>query len=150
MGYNLKIGELKTNWNTDDGRESTIELSVEVERGRKEPFLNVGEPTDGMNVRWPSYTSWSNFAKSADLYDFFFDKCEGLIREHPATFPLCEEHREIVNAKYKAFKDKHPKSKPTYDDENNEHNAVLVRFEWLKYWINWALDNCEKPVFYNS
>jgi len=150
MGYNLEIGELEVEFDTEYGRESTIDLRVKVERGRKEPFLNVGEPTDGTNMRWPSYTSWANFAKSADLYEFFFDDCEGLIRQHPATYPLCEEHRKIVNEKYEAFKKKYPKAIASYEDEDNEANGILVRLEWLKYWINWALDNCDKPVFYNS
>jgi len=150
MGYNIKIGELEVTFSTEDGRESVVELNAKTEDEREESFLNVGEPTDGTNMRWPTYTSWANFAEKADLYEFFFDDCEGLIRQHPAVYPLCEEHRQIVNEKYRSFKKKYPESIPSYEYEDNEVNGALVRLEWLKYWINWALDNCEKPVFCNS
>jgi len=150
MGYNLEIGELEIEFDTSDDRESSLGLGVKIEKGRKELFLNVGEPTDGMNIRWPSYSSWRNFAEHAGLEEFFFDDSKGLIRQHPGTFPLCEDHRVIINQKYKDFKIKFPKSEANYNNPTKPENGTLVRFEWLKYWINWALDNCEKPVFYNS
>lgn len=148
MGYNLQIGELQVDI-TNDGRESIVNLTAETQNGRQESFLNVGELTDGTNMRWPTYTSWKNFTRNSDLYEFFFDKSNGLMRTHPGTFPLCEEHRKIVNEKYDEFINKYPNAQCTYETDN-DIDATLVRFEWLKYWVNWALDNCKRPVFYNS
>jgi len=150
MGYNLIIGELEVDYDINDGLESSIHLSAVPEKGRKESFLNVGEPTDGTNMRWPSYTSWSNFARATGLYEFFFDDCEGVIRHHPGAQPLTEEHRRIIDEKYNDFKKANPNAEPNYKYEDNVNNSILVRLEWLKYWVDWALDNCEKPVFANS
>ena len=133
MGYSFEIGQLKVEINTELGREATVNLGVQEQQG---------------NATGASYVGWSNFAEITDLSDFFFDDSDGLIREHPATYPLCEEHRNIVNEKYKAFKAKYPTGVASY--EYSDTNAAFERLEWLKYWINWALDNCKNPVFHNS
>jgi len=148
MGYNLGIGELNVIY--DNGGDARITLDFEPEKGHNADFLNVGEPTDGSNMRWPSYASWKKVIIKLDMLDLFFNDDDSLMRCHPDTVPLNEEHRKVINSKYKEFKRKYPNAKPNYNDEDNEENAALVRIEWLKYWVNWALDNCEKPVFHNS
>lgn len=148
MGYDLAIGELKVYYD-NSCKNSTVSFDVEERTGRTEAFLNVGEFTDGTNMRSPSYGSWGNFSMAANLSDFFFEEEEGLMREHPGIFPISEYHREIINQKYKEFKDKYPDAKASYSDESNLPNCYMVRFEWLHYWVNWALDNCDRPVFQN-
>ena len=157
MGYTLKIGELEVNY---DKEEEYISLEAKSEKHDNAPAF--GEPTDYTNSRWPSYSSWSDFCKFAGLYDLFFNKETGLIREHPGCVVLTERHKEEIDKAYNEFKKKYPNavaayspiidySKGVYSDEEwPEENGLLCRLEWLKYWVDWALVNCERPVFYNS
>ena len=138
MGYTLTIGQLETSWNTDDGLESTIRNSEKEKHLKTAPAY--GEPTDHTNSRWPSYSAWHNFARFVELEDFFYSKETGLLRNHPGCIPLSVKHKEIVDKAYKDF----------YEKYWPEENTWAVRLEWLKFWIDWALENCDKPVFYNS
>ena len=157
MGYTLRIGELETTV-TDDGLESVIWNRAEGEHLDNAPAF--GEPTDRENQRWPSYSAWHNFAEFVGLKDFFYDKHTGLIRSHPGCFPLKKEHKKIIDKAYKEFYEKYPNAKAGYspnvkdifseeDKSWPEENVWAVRLEWLKFWVDWALENCENPVFEN-
>ena len=62
----------------------------------------------------------------------------------------------------KKLYEKYPNCRAGYSTKINEkegffedidwpaENNHAVRLEWLKYWVDWALENCECPVFYNS
>jgi hypothetical protein len=159
MGYTLKIGELKPTI-YKDGLDSFISNDVEGQSIDGAPAY--GEPTDGTNSRWPSYTSWHESMRFVGLHEFMFNKENGLLREHPGCVPLVEEHKKIIDDAYAEFYKKYPNCKPGYsdkldfqngvyeDDNWPEENAYATRLEWLKYWVDWALDNCEQPVFYNT
>lgn len=157
MGYTLRIGELEVEIETDE-ECPRIGLSAKDVRHEKAPAY--GEPTDFENQRWPSYGSWSDFCEFSGLYDLFFGKRgDAIIASHPDCVPLTEKHRKEVNDAYEAFKTKYPNATPTYGDNqcplgidktNPEENGQMCRLEWLKYWVNWALDNCERPVFENN
>lgn len=149
MGYNLIIGELEITLD-NDLLETNVYLSVKPETGRAEPFLIVGEVTDGTNSRLPSYSTWRNFCVSTGLFSLFYDKDHGLLRDHPAVYPINENHREKIEEAYAKFKTRFPDAEPHYGFPDNEANVYLVRLEWLRYWVNWALDNCDRPVFKNS
>ena len=84
---------------------------------------------------------------------------EGVL--HPGCIPLSEKHKEIVDKAYKDFYEKYPNAKAGYSQKQLEdsvgkdkdwpdENIWAARLEWLKFWIDWALENCDKPVFYNS
>jgi hypothetical protein len=90
-----------------------------------------------------------------------YDTENGLIRNHPGCVPLTKEHKEIIDKTYKEFYEKYPnckagyspkmdEAKGIYDNKWPKENSYAVRLEWLKYWIDWALENCKNPVFYNS
>lgn len=158
MGYTLTIGELETTI-TDDGLESCVWNQAKNVHLDNAPAF--GEPTDYTSSRWPSYTAWANFARFVDLYDFFYDKSTGLIRQHPGCVPLKKEHKEIIDEAYKKFYEKYPNAKAGFspkekedmffeDKDWPEENAYAVRLEWLKFWVDWALENCKNPVFENS
>ena len=159
MGYTLKIGELRTEIEYC-GLESYINNDVESVYDENSPAF--GEPTDHTNERWPSYTSWGNAMRFISLDNFMFNKETGLIRSHPDCVPLVKEHKEIIDKAYKDFYEKYPNCKAGYspkinegkgvfeDKEHPEENNYATRLEWLKYWVDWALENCEKPVFYNQ
>jgi len=144
MGYTLIIGEAVLNYDNDPKWPS---VSVEATTIKSEDAPAHGEPTDHSSERWPSYTSWANAMKWAGLSGLFDSKNElCLIPTHPGAIPLVQKHREIVNAAYEAKKA--AGYIPSYDT-NDEGNGWMVRLEWLHYWINYALDNCEKPIFCN-
>ena len=160
MGYTLTIGELEVNYDQDD-EYPDIHLGARAERHDNAPAY--GEPTDYTNARWPSYTSWHEFTRFVGLEELFFsdDRGDCLIgRQHPGCVPLTERHRREINAAYEAHKVKYPNAVPTYgnppegvftvDENNPPENYQFTRLTWLHYWVNWALDNCEKPVFENS
>jgi hypothetical protein len=158
MGYTLRIGELETTV-TDDGLESCVCNEAEGKHLDEAPAF--GEPTDHTNSRWPSYTAWHDFSRFVGLHDFFYDKSTGLIRTHPGCVPLKKEHKEILDEAYKEFYEKYPNAKAGYspkalndmfveDKDWPEENNYAARLEWLKFWIDWALENCKIPVFYNS
>lgn len=159
MGYDLTIGELRT-YVSDDGLESYVHNDAESVSDENAPAF--GEPTDHTNQRWPSYTAWHDFAEFCGLENFIYDKSTGLIREHPGCVPLKKEHKEILDKAYEDFYKKYPNAKagysPKIDEKNNiyedpdwpKENNYATRLEWLKYWVDWALENCEQPVFANS
>lgn len=172
MGYTLRIGELEFKYINDED-EPRIELSAASEKHENAPAF--GEPTDYENQRWPSYTSWANFCRYFNLYELFYGKNEkgeycrndALIAEHPGCFPLTEKHRREINRAYESHKLKYPNAIPTYgkhapegadqftkftweDPDNPPENYQFTRLTWLHYWVNWALDNCERPVFENT
>lgn len=147
MGYNLAIGEL---------------INDEIRYEKLDNAPAYGEPTDYTNQRWPSYTAWANFARFTNLYDFFFNRNDGLMNNHPGLVKLTEQHRREFNKIYKDFYLLHPECKAGYSPKVDEENRIFhdpewpvendyaVRLEWLHFWINWALDNCQNPHFYNS
>lgn len=153
MGYTLIIGELETEI-TNEGLETNIEHSAKIKKLKKAPAF--GEPIDFTNQRWPSYPAWADAMKFVGLYDFMFNKETGLIANHPGCVPINKEHKKIIDKAYSEFYKKYPNAKPGYStiDNNDENwppeNSYSVRLEWLKFWVDWAVENCKTPVFYNS
>lgn len=170
MGYTLRIGELKVSYENDED-EPRIDLKAMPARHDDAPAF--GEPTDYENQRWPSYTAWAEFARDFGLYELFFGQSVGsrdivrddaLLRQHPGCVPLTERHRREINAALEAWKRRYPDATPTFgrpppegahplmweDPDNPEENGKMTRIVWLAYWVNWALDNCTRPVFENT
>jgi hypothetical protein len=158
MGYTLKIGQFKPEIHRD-GLDSFIFNDVEAVTDANAPAF--GEPTDYTNERWPSYTAWADSIRFVGLEEFMYNKETGLIRNHPGCVPLVQEHKAIIDKAYKDFYEKYPNCKPGYPpaahpfsdvkhDDWPKENSYAARLEWLKYWVDWALENCEMPVFINS
>ena len=155
MGYTLKIGQLEK---VVDG-DYSFDTAESVRLDNAPAF---GEPTDYTNSRWPSYSAWHDFSRFVNLEDLFYNKETGLIRQHPGCFNLTQEHKEIIDKAYSDFYQMYPNCKPgyspkidvkngIYDDESwAEEKSWAVRLEWLKFWVDWSLQNCTEPVFYNS
>lgn len=153
MGYTIAIGELeivKDEW----GKRKQVK-SVTLDNAPA-----YGEPTDHTNERWPSYSSWANAMRFIGLYDLMFNESNGLMRQHPGIYRLRKKHKAAIDKAYKEFYEKYPNAKAGFspkqlsdpfngDKEWPEENNWAVRLEWLKFWVDWAFANCEKPVFYN-
>lgn len=149
MGYSIDIGQRK---------KGTTE--VEPVTLPEAPAFN--EPTDHTNSRWPSYTAWSNAMDFVGLSEVMFNKKDGLMRSHPGTFPIRKKHKKAIDKAYKEFYEKYPNCQAGYSPKIDMANGVYddltwpdenqwaTRLEWLKFWVDWSLENCTKPVFANT
>ena len=161
MGYSLSIGEAVIDWN-----EERVSIDCEIVRLDEAPAF--GEITDYESQRWPSYTAWAKAMRELGLTDLMFDERNGgigefewegewvypLIQNHPGAAPITKAHVEVVAAKLKAYKEANPthvaKYPPRGCEDDPTYDGYLCRGEWLLFWLKWAVENCEKPVFVNS
>lgn len=151
MGYSISIGELKIS--KEDGYTFRTAETVRLDNAPA-----YGEPTDYTNERWPSYSSWGNAMDFLDLNNLMFNDRTGLMRKHPATYRLTKKHKAAIDKAYVKFYQKYPNAKAGFspkatmfqlDKDWPEENNWAVRLEWLKFWVDWALENCKNPVFSN-
>lgn len=131
MGYTLSIGQLNTEVNEVDGM-FYASCSVELQKHELEERLLV-------NKRKISYSSLYDFSCFVGLHHLMFNTESGLLKEKPGCVRLAKEHKEIIDKAY----NKHI-------GNTKIDNKTIHQLEWLKYWIDWALENCETPVFCNN
>lgn len=95
---------------------------------------------------------WADFARTTGLYDFFYDKKKGLLREHPGRVRMRRYHLKTIQAAVEVFRETHPKARPVFGNEgpDGEIYAHYARLLWLEWWFQWSLDNLTNPHFYNS
>jgi len=161
MGYSLTIGEAEIDYDagsTTEGQEFDfgdfwIHVSAKGEKNDDAPAF--GEPTDYTNQRWPSYSSWHYFCEYANLFDVFYNDRGSINGGHPGAMPVTKEMQKRINKSYMIIKGKFPNviasfEKNELSDEEYEANAAMCRLKWLKYWVDWSLENCQQPVFVNS
>jgi hypothetical protein len=158
MGYDITIGQYKRTSYTEDGIRRYLDGAIHA---RHETAPAFGEPTDYENQRWPSYGSWNKVLEAIGLKDLFRNPETGLMRKHPGCVKLTIEHKKAIDEAYANFYAKHPDCKPGYSKKQTEdpfgvdpdwpkENAYAVRLEWIKYWVDWALENCKQPVIVNT
>lgn len=83
MGYKLKIGQAVTRFDSEMGRER-----VDCEKVYLADAPAFGAITDHSNIRLRSYSSWEGFAEEVGLYEFFYDRDQGLLNGSDGVFPL--------------------------------------------------------------
>ena len=149
MGYTIVIGEMETE---NDLMYNTIQITAKLHRLENAPAF--GEPTDCENQRWPSYTAWSDFCDFVGLRRLFYDDDMGLFRPHPGAAPLHVGIKKQIDKAYDDFMEKYPGTTPAFNHENDpdfpDEKYQLCRLEWLKFWVDWALENCKNPIITNS
>lgn len=157
MGYNLGIGEAVVDWNAEW-------VGVEARYERLDSAPAFGDPSDHINYRYPSYSVWAEFCRIMGIEELFppdrseagcdEDALQPLISEHPGCEPILPEHLELIESRLADYKARHPthiaRFTPDGAAQNPDHDGSLCRMEWLVFWIRWALNNCDKPVFFNS
>ena len=142
MGYNLTIGEAKVLIQD----EEILYISAKSERHDEAPAFD--EPTDYTNERWPSYTAWSDFSRAVGLEDVFYEG--GNIKGgHPGATPVTKEMQRRINFAIQRMEMQYKGIVAEYDEEK-EHQGYYCRLQWLKYWVDWSLENCIHPVLANS
>ena len=143
MGYLIEIGELLTEVE-DDGLCSYLYNTVKRIYVDEAPKIQRG-----VNSISPSYSTWSDVCKVLGITDLMFDTEYGLMHEHPGCVPITKEHKELFDIAYTKFYKDNVDINVDIDSERDVDQAA-VRLEWLRFWIEWALINCNVPVFYNS
>lgn len=145
MGYELKIGQAVTRFDSEIGRER-----VDCEKVFLSDAPAFGEITDHSNVRLPSYSSWEIFAEEVGLYDFFYDREQGLLNGWEGVVPLTGAHKAAIDHACVAYLERHPAvfSVKT-EDSLGEEDFHFGRLRWLKFWVEWALESCDTPIFLN-
>lgn len=94
-----------------------------------------------------------------------------LLDSHPGVAVIGPQHVEYVRRKVEAYKVLHPDHIAQYPPpkpdakpispgtdfyrqsdyvDDPRYDGNLCRAEWLIYWMSWAVENCDKPIFYNS
>jgi len=174
MGYTIIIGEKIKNPNFDellkDGEEDGYDLNyfrneeyvAKTETSKDSPAF--GEPTDFMNQRWPSYTSWAAFLYTSGLNDIFFDNNDNLIGGHPGYFEITDDIYQKINDKYTRFKMQNKGAIASFEDDDLEKfdkiiyfkdykipvNHTLARFQWFIYWLEKSKKNYDSVVISNT
>ena len=162
MGYNLTIGEAEIEHNKDFCR---IDARIETH----EDAPSHCKYTKNGNCRSVGYSAWSAFCKKADITTLFygggwqypgyapcpdgFHRETCLLAEHPGAQPITKADADYVSKKLEEYRAKNPNSIAGFWDEGNVDNGkdyILARFLWLDFWMRWAVENCENPVFANS
>ena len=133
MGYNITIGNAVLEACDPDDYDGELKGWYFVTWERHDNAPADSAPTAHTNERWPSYSGWSDFCEETGLSDLFFSKYDGLMRKHPGCFKLEQRHLDII------------KSVAGHVPEKQRG-----RYEWLGYWVEWALNNCELPAIENS
>ena len=138
MGYTLTIGnavvgDMPTKNEVVEGRDGRIEVQIDIETVTLDNAPADGSPTDHENQRWPSYSAWHDFGQETGLHQLFFNEQEGLMRDHPGCFMLTPDHLTTI------------KSVATRVPE-----IQRGRYDWLLFWVEWALANCDLPAIKNT
>ena len=153
MGYRLTIGELVVEYDQD---EYFPEVRLDAKFCRHVDLPRYNEEADQTNSRDPAYAVWRSFCENFGLLELFYGinsngdvvREDNILRSHSGCIPLTEIHRKDIDAALASHRKKHPNVIPEFN--GSVESGALVRLEWLQYWIGWALDNCERPVFVNS
>lgn len=154
MGYNLYIGEAEVDVIYEERRARIFVAGLEL------PESPLNSTDVHTNYCWPSYCGWSEFCERVGLTRVFYagargcdqlgnfwndedgNSYEGILCQHPGAVALTPAH-------LKAFQ-KARDSHFVYDATTEAIVYDNRRLEWLCWWTNWALKNCQYPTFYNS
>ena len=66
----------------------------------------------------------------------------------PDYVDLEPAHLEEMRDAVQRLRARYPKATPRFD--GGRADAHLARALWLEWWMNWALENCERPAIYNA
>jgi hypothetical protein len=140
MSYSIYIGEEAPD---EDDPDATRVYRVESPDA---PEFEGDRMTGKGNHRHARYSQWTDFTREAGLYDLFFDKQCGLMREHPDTQRLTVKHLREVERALDDWRRHHPRARPGW---GAKQDPILARLVWLQFWVKWTLGNCKRPAIHN-
>jgi len=121
MVYDMMIGEKVL-----QSGEGTVNVSVTRVEHPDAP--NCLPLTGKRNFRSAPYLGWEEFAEQVNLSDLLLPAGD---RGH---VELEQQHLDQVVAARTAYVDK-------------THYNYTDRLAWLEFWMQWALTNCNNPIF---
>lgn len=71
------------------------------------------------------------------------------MREHPFACPINKKHKEEIDKSFIWLEKKIKFSELNKEAIENLENQMR-RLNWLKYWVDWSLENCVNPIIKNS
>lgn len=177
MGYTLRIGEAELNWSEDcvDITCQTVRRDDAPAHG--DPTDYTSERWPSYSAWFESMRQLGLMDVMFDLRNGGAGEVEvdgeyiyPLIQTHPGAASITKRHVQYVEAKIAEYKRLHPDHVARYpppkagaepipgtgiyreedEDPDPRNDPWLCRGEWLLYWLKWAVENCEKPVFINS
>lgn len=113
------------------------------------PLCIEGAPDGtGINNQYSNVTEvpahWLEwFAARADLREFFYGKM-GVMRtdkDIPGYVKITKCHQTAIHRC-------HTWIHKIHTTDFDKKNRAMV--DWLRFWIDWSLENCTNPVFYND
>ena len=82
------------------------------------------------------------------------DGREGLMANRPGAAKLTQDHLTAFKTARQAWLNLPEKTRQEEgvgpDSDGNPVDWVLRRLDWLVWWTEWALENCEHPTFAND
>jgi hypothetical protein len=165
MGYNIYIGnaELKSSWPDPADEYSDPPVAEWVVEGMIHADAPYSSDSGHSNSRDPSYTGWAEFCREVGIEEWMLKRYEGKMGYHPGCSALTKEDASFLTTLLNDYKEKHPTEeacwcecsscqygKKTDIKHNPNASGTLVRLTWLTWWVNWAVENCERPAIYNS
>jgi hypothetical protein len=150
MSYSIYIGE-RMQGEQEPGEDFIYaDFAQGISLPEAPKFVN-DEMTGNGNSRHPSYSGWSNFVDACGLTDLFYNKTNGLMREHSGCADIDVTHLKIVKGALDAWpRTKEPGFSGWNGEDQDKYDAVLARLIWLEWWMRWAIENCKRPCLSNT
>lgn len=97
-------------------------------------------------------------AEEVGLVDWLSHPETGILMTNNIIFPITDEHYRMVSEAYllrSVFAEGMAGWEANIDDDENNlgdlppspttYDPFYARLIWLRFWIQWALDNCKSP-----
>lgn len=177
MGYSLSIGEAVIDWSSDMVRIGVDRQRHDDAPAFGEPTDHTNSRWPSYSS-WANFCEAVGITKpmlnsrngGVDEFQVGDEWVYCLMPTHPGCAPITSTHLKLIEDAVAAYKKRHPDhiakypppkpgAKPIlghdlYRDEDlvqdERYDGNLCRAEWLLYWMRWAVENCEKPVFVNT
>jgi hypothetical protein len=171
MGYTLTIGNAKLNYSEDYcGVDADPIASADgpfQESQYSPPYTswhNSMQRLGLMDVMFNERNGGNGFTYAGKTR-------APLIDRHPGVMPISKEHVMAVEEILSAYKAAHPEHRPEFPppkpgavpvipgssiyavgdySDDPRYDSALARGEWLAWWLRYALEHCERPVFVNT
>ena len=175
MGYSLTIGNAVLDYDEDQ-----VRVGAEIVRLDNAPAFGEPTDFESQRwPSYSSWAEFCRELGITDAMFGTRDKGKGeleyngkyvspLLECHPGATPITVTHVEFIEERLREYKEKHPTHiaqyaplKPGVEDkgffqpeedyvDDPIYDGTLCRGEWLVFWLRWAIENCEKPVFVNT
>lgn len=151
MGLTLTIGEFEF---TPLPKQRRVQSGAKSHSSNDAPVNSSGTK---LSECWPNSVVWKQFLEDHGLIDVFFGTKDsnfwkdedgneryGLMIESPGSEALNKAHlKRFIRARQEYLKS------GQVILVAGEEDYALRRLDWLIYWTDWALKNCEYPTFAN-